>query len=190
MREGSELGAEASRREGPLPPHRALACAASWEAGPPGLLPIFQASPQHLSSRTAGTLNWGPTTGLRFARACARARANAAGAREPAPRARAFLSFLRQSGARPRGQYRSRRPRGYKKDQRLGPAGRLGALPRALQHALCICTSRTRYACFWAFHPLQSRADPALVSSTSGWTVNKGGKFQANPPVIRRETQN
>lgn len=88
-RPGIGTGRGGLTERGSASPHCVLACVASWAAGTPGLLPVFQASPQHLSSRTAGTLDWGPTTGLRCARACAGARADVAGAREPAPRAAA-----------------------------------------------------------------------------------------------------
>lgn len=74
-RPGVEFGAEAPRREAPLPPPEPSRVGGPWPAEAPGLLPVFQAAPQHLGLRTAGEPGWAQRPGLGGAQTCAGARA-------------------------------------------------------------------------------------------------------------------
>lgn len=87
-RPGVEFGTQAPRREVPHLPTEPSRVGRPGQREGPGLLPVFQAAPQHLASRTTEARD-GPNDGSPKGRACARARAAAAGAREPAPRAAA-----------------------------------------------------------------------------------------------------
>lgn len=154
-----------------------------WPAEAPGLLPVFQAAPQHLAWRTAGGPGLGPTTWARRGPSVRRGASRRLLEPESPPRA---------PPRRPRRFYgNAARPRAQRPESagvRRGKAGGRGAHPETRRRVRLARAFLPSVPAAGPFILVESRADrtPPPVSPSS--LDREPRRREANQPVSRRET--
>lgn len=153
-----------------------------WPAEAPGLLPVFQAAPQHLALRTAGDPGLGPTTWARRRPSVRRGASRRLPEPENPPRApprrpRRFYG----NAARPRARGLSRRERGQGKPG--GPGARPETRPRPRPARSlpprAVGTAPRPVPAAGPFIFVESRARQTPPPVPPAGTVGKGAKSQS-----------